>query len=219
MSTELPNLPYPYDALEPVISAQTLKLHHRTHHRAYVEKLNALVAGTDLADDTLEAIVQKTAHCGAADRTLMTIFSNAGQAWNHAFYWNSLRPMSGQGPQRLLAQRIDYDFGGQRDFDEALKAAATGYFGSGWAWLVVDDGALRILTTANADTPIVHGLAPLLVIDVWEHAYYLDHRANRAKYVEGVVHRLLNWNFAEENYRSAMSGSSRRAVPAASCCA
>jgi Fe-Mn family superoxide dismutase len=201
MTIMLPVLPYDYDALEPVISAATLKLHHLGHHRGYVEKLNALIKGTDQEGAALETIVKRSAWAATADAAARSLFNNAAQAWNHAFYWSSLRPKdSGAGPQGALAARIDADFGGQRAFIEAFKAAAMGLFGSGWIWLVQDGGELRIMATRNADSPIAHGQAPLLVLDVWEHAYYLDYQSRRAEYVNGVVDHLLNWRFAELNF-------------------
>jgi Fe-Mn family superoxide dismutase len=203
MTIELPNLPYPHDALVPFISSATLNTHHGKHHRVYVEKTNALVKGTPLAGAPLGAIVQ----AAAADPALKVLFNNAAQAWNHAFYWRSLRPADGPGPQGALATRIRADFGGNETFAAAFKAAATGHFGSGWAWLVLDGKTLRIVTTSNADTPIVHGQTPLLVIDVWEHAYYLDHQERRAAYVAGVVDHLLNWEFAERNFERACGAS------------
>lgn len=192
MAITLPELPYDYDALHPVISAATMKLHHGAHHRGYVDKLNALIKGTDLADASLESIVKRSS--GA-------IFNNAAQAWNHAFYWRSLRPKVSHGaPQGALAARIDADFGGRQRFGELFKAAAMGVFGSGWVWLVDIGGKLEIKPTANADTPIAHGQQPLLVLDVWEHAYYLDYQSRRLAYVEGAVDLLLDWEFAERNF-------------------
>ncbi len=197
MAFTLPDLPYGYDALEPVISRATLTLHHGAHHRSYVEKLNAL-----LKDDApLEAIVRRTAVRAKEDARARAIFNNASQAWNHAFYWNSLRPRGGAAePAGRLAERIKADFGGPEKLVQELKTAALGVFGSGWTWLVLAGGELRITTTANADSPIVHGKAPLLVFDVWEHAYYLDYQSRRAEYVSGVVDHLLNWEFAQHNF-------------------
>ena len=192
MAITLPELPYDNDALQPVISAATLKLHHGAHHRGYVDKLNALVKGTDLEHASLESIVE---------RSTGAVFNNAAQAWNHAFYWRSLRPKVPHGaPQGALAARIEADFGGQQRFGELFKAAAMGVFGSGWVWLVDAGGKLEIKPTANADTPIAHGQQPLLVLDVWEHAYYLDYQSRRLAYVEGAVDLLLDWEFAERNF-------------------
>ena len=200
MTIELPNLPYAYEALEPLISAATLRTHHGKHHRGYVDRLNALIQNTDLADSSLETIVKLSARRGTADPVTVAVFNNAAQAWNHAFYWRSLQPLGGGVKQGAFAALIASEFGSYRGFAEAFKAAATSHFGSGWAWLVLDDGALKIVTTSNADTPIVQGQTPLLVIDVWEHAYYLDHQERRTAYVTGVVDHLLNWEFAERNF-------------------
>ena len=200
MPIALQGLPYDYDALHPVISASTLKLHHGAHHRGYVDKLNALIGGSDLADATLETIVARSAKKAASDAASRAIFNNAAQAWNHAFYWRSLRPkVRGGRPQGVLAARIEADFGGAQRFRELFKAAAMGVFGSGWVWLVEDEGVLEIKATANADTPIAHGQVPLLALDVWEHAYYLDYQSRRIDYVEGTVDFLLDWEFAEHN--------------------
>ena len=197
MAISLPDLPYGFDALEPIISSATLKMHHGAHHRGYVNKVNALVTG----DTDLESIVRRTAVDATSDPAARAIFNNAAQAWNHAFYWNSLRPKgNGGGPGAQLAQRIDMDFGSQDKLLEQFKATALGVFGSGWTWLVVAGGKLRITSTANADTPIAHGQKPLLVLDVWEHAYYLDYQSRRAEYVSGVIEHLLNWQFAERNF-------------------
>lgn len=199
MPIELPNLPYPHDALAPFISSATLNTHHGKHHRAYVDKTNTLVKNTPLAGAPLEAIVQAAAQRAAGEPAMRPLFNNAAQAWNHAFYWRSLRPKGGRGPQGALAARMGRVFGDAGGFAAAFKSAATGHFGSGWAWLVADGAGLKIVTTSNADTPIARGETPLLVIDVWEHAYYLDHQERRAAYVDGVVDHLLNWEFAADN--------------------
>jgi len=197
----LPDLPYDYDALQPVISAATLKLHHGAHHRGYVDKLNALIKGSALEEAALETIVKSSASQVPAGPASRAIFNNAAQAWNHAFYWRSLRAkVAGSRPLRALAARIDTDFGGHQQFCDLFKAAAVGVFGSGWVWLVERGGVLEIKTTANADTPIAHGQRPLLVLDVWEHAYYLDYQSRRIAYVESAVDFLLNWEFAESNF-------------------
>lgn len=201
MAITLPALPYDYDALLPVISAATLKVHHGAHHRGYVDKLNALVKGSDLEGAPLETIVKRSAVTAAHDPTSSAIFNNAAQAWNHAFYWRSLRPkVPGGMPVGALAARIDADFGGHERFSALFKATAAGVFGSGWVWLVDDGGTLRVRATANADTAIAHGQVPLLVLDVWEHAYYLDYQSRRAAYVDSVVDFLLDWQFAERNF-------------------
>ena len=204
MSIELPSLPYAYDALEPVISSATLKTHHGAHHRAYVDKVNTLVRDTPVADSSLETIMQWSAR-GAANDGSVAIFNNAAQAWNHTFYWRSLRPAGEKGarPRGRLAALIASGFGSYGGFVDAFKSAATSHFGSGWAWLIINQGMLDIVTTSNADTPIVHGQTPLLVIDVWEHAYYLDYKERRAAYVENVVNDLLDWEFADRNFAAA----------------
>jgi Fe-Mn family superoxide dismutase len=211
MTIELPNLPYAYDALEPFISAATLRTHHGKHHRGYVDKLNALIRNTDLADSPLETIVRQSARSSATDPATIAIFNNAAQVWNHAFYWESLRPRGGLAPQGKLAALITSSFGSHAGFSETLKSAAASHFGSGWAWLVLGCGTLSIVTTANADTPILRGQTPLLVIDVWEHAYYLDHQERRAAYVTGVVDHLLDWDFAARNLKGR--GASRSDGP------
>ena len=201
MAIKLPELPYDHAALLPVISAATMKLHHEAHHRGYVDKLNALIRGSDLDSAPLETIIKRSARQAAGDPASRAIFNNAAQAWNHTFYWHSLRPKTpGNRPRGALADRIEADFGGQQRFSEQLKAIAASVFGSGWVWLVEEAGVLDIKVTANADTPIAHGQVPLLALDVWEHAYYLDYQSRRIEYVEGVVDFLLDWNFAERNY-------------------
>jgi Fe-Mn family superoxide dismutase len=207
MSIQFPKLPYDYDALEPVISAATLRTHHGKHHRAYVDKVNALIPDTPVANESLEAVVKWAAGWRTNHTTAAAIFNNAAQAWNHAFYWESLRPRGGSTPQGKLAALIASGFGSHAGFAEALKSAATSHFGSGWAWLVLDSGVLTIVTTANADTPLVGGQLPLLVIDVWEHAYYLDHQERRAAYVAGVVDHLLDWDFAARNLERRGDGA------------
>jgi len=188
-------LPYAEDALEPVISQRTLAFHHGKHHRAYVDTLNKLIPGTPFESATLEDIVRRVGRFWEHG----AIFNNAGQAWNHAFYWNSLRPAGGPPPSAALARRLEADFGGVAQFKQALATAALGQFGSGWAWLVLDDGKLKVIQTANADNPLTLSLKPLLAIDVWEHAYYLDYQNRRPDHVRAVIEQLLNWQFAEAN--------------------
>jgi superoxide dismutase, Fe-Mn family len=191
---ELAPLPYSEDALEPVISANTLRIHYGKHHRGYVDQLNKLVAGTPLADLSLEEVVLATV--GNPKQT--DIFHNAAQAWNHAFYWRSLTPKSSVASAALKA-RIDASFGSAEALKKELAAAATTHFGSGWAWLVLDDGKLKVVQTDNAQTPLAEHMEPLLTIDVWEHAYYLDFQNRRADYVSGVLDNFINWEFASEN--------------------
>ena len=195
MRASLPQLPYPYDALEPHISQATMELHHDKHHRAYLDKAKALAKQVRLADQPLERIIQQT----AGQEVHRALFNNAAQAWNHAFFWRSLRPSGGGEPQGEIAEHIEVDFGGYAAFAEQFAAVAVGQFGSGWAWLVLDNDRLVVTATSNADTPLARGQVPLLAIDVWEHAYYLDHRNRRADYVVGVIGHLLNWDFANRN--------------------
>jgi len=191
----LPPLPYADDALAPVISANTIGFHYGRHHRGYLDNLNKLIAGTAFADMPLEKIVAATA--GKADQT--AIFNNAAQTWNHTFYWQSLRPGGGGEPPAALRQRIEAAFGSVDACRKELSAAAVGQFASGWAWLVADGATLKVTRTGNADTPLTTGLKPLLTIDVWEHAYYLDYQNRRADYVNAVIDKLLNWEFAAKN--------------------
>jgi Fe-Mn family superoxide dismutase len=191
----LPPLPYADAALSPAISANTIGFHYGKHHQGYVNNLNQLIAGTPLADEPLDAVVKATA--GQADQ--VAIFNNAAQVWNHNFYWNSLRPQGGGKPSGILAELIDKSFGDYDKFKAAFTKAATSQFGSGWAWLVRDGDKLIITKTGNADTPIAHGQQPLLTIDVWEHAYYLDYQNRRADYVAAVLDSLINWDFASQN--------------------
>ena len=196
VSLTLPSLPYEHDALEPFVSATTLKLHHGVHHAGYVDRANALLRGTALEGLPLHAVVEHS----ASDPTAHTLFNNAAQAWNHAFFWRSLHAVDKRNaPSPRLAARIASDLGGQARLLELLKSAALSVFGSGWVWLLERDGQLCVETTANADCPITTGGVPGLVIDVWEHAYYLDYQARRADYVSGVVGHLLDWEFAEHN--------------------
>ena len=210
MQLALPPLPYPYEALEPYISRNTLELHHGKHHKAYVDKAKALAKEVRLADLPLELIIQQTAR---QDRH-RALFNNAAQAWNHAFYWRSLQPDGGGAPDGEVAARIEADLGGYDSFAAQFAAVATGQFGSGWAWLVLDGGKLAITATANADTPIAHGQIPLLALDVWEHAYYLDYQNRRADYAEALVKHLLNWDFANRNLsrQRTVAGATDRAA-------
>lgn len=192
---ELPKLPWAENALEPAISAKTISFHYGKHHAGYVNKLNDLLKGTDLADLKLDELVKKLA--GDKDKT--AIFNNAAQDWNHTFYWNSLKPKGGGKPTGKLAELIDKSFGGYDKFKEQLATAATGQFGSGWAWLIVDGDKLAIVKTPNADTPLTSGKKCLLTVDVWEHAYYLDYQNRRPDYVTAVIDSLLNWDFAAAN--------------------
>ncbi len=194
MPIELPKLPFEDNALAPTISSNTISFHYGKHHKTYVDNLNKAIAGTDLAEKSLVEIVRAAA--GKADKA--AIFNNSAQVWNHTFYWNSLSPKS-TSPSKDLADRIEKDLGGMAKLKEQLSAAALGQFGSGWAWLVLDGGVLKVTKTPNAETPITTSAKPLLTLDVWEHAYYLDYQNKRADYVAAVLDKLLNWEFASRN--------------------
>ena len=195
MSFELPPLPFPVSALEPYVSALTLGFHHGKHHQTYVTNLNNLTEGSPLALATLEDVIRET----AKDASRAGIFNNAAQVWNHTFYWRSVKPGGGAAPQGELAERLEDGFGSLDGFRSAFKEAAVTQFGSGWAWLVAENGTLKVTKTGNADTPLAHGQTPLITCDVWEHAYYLDYQNRRPDYVDAFLDDLLNWDFASEN--------------------
>jgi Fe-Mn family superoxide dismutase len=188
-------LPYAENALDPVISTNTIGFHYGKHHKGYVDTLNKLIAGTELSNHSLEKLIAETA--GKADK--VAIFDNAAQTWNHTFYWRSLRPKGGGEPPAALKQRIEASFGNLDACKKELATAATTEFGSGWAWLVLEADKLKVVKTANAETPLTKGVKPLLTIDVWEHAYYLDYQNRRADYVNAVLDKLINWGFAADN--------------------
>jgi Fe-Mn family superoxide dismutase len=195
MSVTLPLLPYGKDALAPYISANTLEFHYGKHHQAYVDNLNKLIAGTDLAEKSLENIIK----IAAGDTAKAGIFNNAAQVWNHSFYWQCLKKAGGGTPTGAIASKINATWGNHDKFSEELKNAGVTQFGSGWAWLVLDGKNLKITKTANADTPIAHGQKALLTIDVWEHAYYLDYQNRRPDYLAAVIKNLINWDFVNAN--------------------
>ena len=199
MKSESPHvlqpLPYADDALEPIISAKTIGFHYGKHHKGYVDNLNKLVAGTEFANLPLEKIITKTA--GKADKA--AIFNNAAQTWNHTFYWRSMRPKGGGEPPAALKQKIVASFGSVDACKKELSTAAMAQFGSGWVWLVLDGDKLKVVKTANAEVPLTKGMKPLLTVDVWEHAYYLDYQNRRADYVNAVLDKLINWEFALQN--------------------
>ncbi len=200
MPFTLPDLPYGKDALEPHISANTLDFHHGKHHNTYVVNLNKLVEGTELADASLEEIIIKT----AGDASKAGIFNNAAQVWNHTFYWHSMKASGGGKPSGELAAKIDADFGSYDKFVEEFKTAGATQFGSGWAWLVLGkDGKLAVKKTPNAENPMSEGDTPLLTMDVWEHAYYLDFQNRRPDYIGTFLESLVNWDFAAENFEAA----------------
>lgn len=188
---QLPALPFSREDLEPHISARTLEFHHGKHHNAYVTNANKLIEGTEFAEMAAEDIIRKT----AADADKTAIFNNCAQAWNHAFYWNCLDAKGGGKPFGPIAEKIDEDLGGYESFAQAFKAAGATQFGSGWAWLVLDDGKLKIVKTSNAGNPLSMNQKPLLTVDVWEHAYYLDYQNRRPDYLTTFVDKLINWDF------------------------
>ncbi len=193
MAFELPALPYAKDALAPTISEETLEFHYGKHHNTYVQKLNGLIEGTEFADASLEDIIKKSSG---------GVFNNAAQVWNHTFYWNSMSPNGGGEPTGELADAIKAEFGSFDEFKTKFSEAAAGNFGSGWTWLVKNSsGKLEIVNTSNAGCPITDGHTPLITVDVWEHAYYIDYRNARPKYLEGFF-KLANWEFAAKNFAS-----------------
>jgi Fe-Mn family superoxide dismutase len=194
---QLSPLPWSEDALAPTISAETIKYHYHKHHATYVKTLNELVEGTRFADMKLEEIVRSTLDAGKGTKD-KKIFNNAAQVWNHDFYWRSLTPRQGK-PSGILAQAIERDFGGVDKLIKEVAKAGTTQFGSGWAWLVSQGGKLAVEKTGNAISPMAKGMNCLLTVDVWEHAYYIDYRNERPKYLEAVLGKLLNWDFAAEN--------------------
>jgi superoxide dismutase, Fe-Mn family len=193
MAFSLPPLPYDKGALAPHISAETLEFHHGKHHQAYVTNLNKFLEGKPEANKSLEEIILSSEG---------PIFNNAAQVWNHTFYWHSMKPHGGGQPSGDLADAIKRDFGSVDEFSKKFSEAAAGQFGSGWAWLVLGkDKKLSVTKTGNADLPLKHGERALLTIDVWEHAYYIDYRNARPKYIETFLKSLVNWDFALENLK------------------
>ncbi|NLT35601.1 MAG: superoxide dismutase [Gaiellales bacterium] len=194
MAFELPALPYGADALAPLMSAETFEYHHGKHHATYVANLNKLVEGTEYATKSLEEIILSSEG---------GVFNNAAQTWNHAFFWNSMKPGGGGEPTGQLGDLIKRDFGSYEAFANEFVQAGVTQFGSGWAWLVWTDGKLQVARTANADLPMKHGQVALLTADVWEHAYYIDYRNGRQKYLETFLAGLANWEFAAANLAKA----------------
>jgi Fe-Mn family superoxide dismutase len=195
MSINLPELPYGKDALAPFISANTLDFHYGKHHKTYVDNINKLIDSTDLAKKSLEEIII----IAAKDTSKAGIFNNAAQVWNHSFYWQCLKKAGGGAAKGAIAAKINSTWGSFDKFAEELKNAGITQFGSGWAWLVQDGNDLKITKTGNADTPLAHGQKPLLTIDIWEHAYYLDYQNRRADYLSAVIQNLINWDFVNAN--------------------
>src|SRR4051812_15068803 len=195
MAFHLPDLPFDREGLAPHMSAETLEFHHGKHHKAYVDKTNALVGDKGLAGASLAEVIR-----AAAERGDKGLFNNAGQLWNHNFFWQCLAPPEGQRPTGRLAEMIDQSFGSTDEMLAKLKEEAVGHFASGWAWLVLDRGSLRITSLHDADTPVAHeGMQPLLTVDVWEHAYYIDYRNARPDFVDAVLNKLVNWEFVAKN--------------------
>jgi len=201
MEYKLPPLPYAMDALEPALSKETLEYHYGKHHRAYVKELNNLIKGTEFENATLEQIIRESSG---------PLFNNAAQTWNHTFFWNCLAPRGGGKPTGALAQAISDKWGSYAQFKEAFSKSAVGNFGSGWTWLVVRSDGVAIVNTDDADNPLTKDDEPLLTIDVWEHAYYIDYRNERPKFVEAFLKNLVNWDFAQRNYENALSAVAAR---------
>lgn len=198
MAISLPVLPYEMDALEPTISARTLSYHHGKHHQGYVNKTNARIEGTALDDLSLEDLIRD-----ARVKADIALLNNAAQSWNHSFLWQSMSPNGGGEPSGRIKELVEEEFGSVERFQEEFKKAATSQFGSGWTWLVLDNGKLRILNTSNADSPVATHMEPLLTLDVWEHAYYLDHQNDRGAYVTAFLNDLINWDFAAANLKNS----------------
>ncbi|MGK7918270.1 MAG: superoxide dismutase [Prochloraceae cyanobacterium] len=199
MGYELPPLPYDYTALEPSISQNTLEFHHDKHHAAYVSKYNDAVKGTELDSKPIEEVIKTI----AGNPEKQGLFNNAAQAWNHSFYWQCMKPSGGGTPTGELAKKIEADFGSFEKFAAAFKAAGATQFGSGWAWLVKDGDRLKVTKTLNAENPLTSGQIPLLTMDVWEHAYYLDYQNKRPAYIDDFLGKLVNWDFVAKNLANA----------------
>jgi superoxide dismutase, Fe-Mn family len=195
MAFTQPSLPYDFGALEAHnMSARTFEFHYGKHHAAYVNNLNNLVKDTDLADKSLEEVIQ----IAFKDSSKAGIFNNAAQVWNHSFFWNCMKPNGGGQPTGTLADKINASFGSVDQFMTEFKNAAATQFGSGWAWLVQDGGTLKVTKTPNAENPLVHGQVPLLTLDVWEHAYYLDYQNRRPDFIQNFMDQLVNWDFVSQ---------------------
>ena len=201
MEYKLPPLPYAMDALAPAMSKETLEFHYGKHHRGYVKELNHLVKGTEFENSTLEQIIRDASG---------PLFNNAAQTWNHTFFWNCMGPSGGGQPTGALAEAINEKWGSYAQFKEAFSKSAVGNFGSGWTWLVSRSDGVDIVDTDDADNPLKRGDEPLLTLDVWEHAYYIDYRNERPKFVEAFLKSLVNWNFALSNYENSLSAVAAR---------
>ena len=199
MTYELPALPYGYDALEPYMSKSTLEFHHDKHHATYVTNLNNLTKDTELAGKPLEDLIKATDN----DPNKVGVFNNAAQVWNHTFFWNCMKPNGGGTPSGALAEKINASFGSFDKFKEAFKSAGATQFGSGYAWLVIDNGELKVVKTPNAANPMTNNQIPLLTCDVWEHAYYLDYQNRRPDFLQTFLDRLVNWEFVSQQFANA----------------
>ena len=208
MSIKLPELPYATDALEPHISTDTMELHYGKHHRGYVDKLNKLIEGTRFEDMPLEQII-----VSARESAEIDILNNAAQVWNHTFFWQSLSATGQSEPVGRIRDLIEDEFGDIDKFKKAFRDAATSQFGSGWTWLVLDSGKLRIMSTTNAESPVGTHMTPLLTLDVWEHAYYLDYQNERARYVDAFLDKLIDWRFALDNVQVGEKGDEKELGP------
>ena len=194
MAFMLPELPFAKDALGSHMSAETLDYHHGKHHKAYVDKTNMLVADTDLDGASLVEVIR-----AAKEKGNKGLFNNSAQIWNHSFFWQCLAPEGATKPSGKLRDMIDSDFGGEQQLLEKLGAECVGHFASGWGWLILNNGKLEITSLHDADTPVVYGMTPLLTVDVWEHAYYIDYRNERPRYVKTVLENIINWDFVAQN--------------------
>lgn len=201
MTFVLTELPYERDALEPHVSARTMDFHYGKHHKGYVDKLNAAIKGTKYENMSLEEVIRSS-----YDNQETGVFNNAAQSWNHTFFWDCMRPGGGGAPGGVLSDRIEQQFGGISEFRRQFKEAATGQFGSGWAWLAAGENGLAIVSTSDANSPLTWNATPLLTLDVWEHAYYLDYQNSRDKFVDAFLENLINWDFARKNLEAFERG-------------
>lgn len=208
MTIQLPPLPYSADALEPYISRKQLELHHDAHHKKYIDTVNSMIEGTPNADKTLEQLVRDS----AGKSRVKKLFNNAAQAWNHNFFWLCMMPNSSGKAEGELGDQIDTNFGSYDKLKETFVKTAVAQFGSGWTWLVSNNGKLEVLSTSNAEIPMGQGVVPLLTCDVWEHAYYLDYQNKREKFVETFLDKLANWSFAGERFERTRRDAGKEAV-------
>jgi Fe-Mn family superoxide dismutase len=197
MAITFPDLPYPKDALEPYISARTLEFHHGKHHKTYVDNANKMISGTPHENEDSETIIKRCYR----DQSKIGIFNNVAQAWNHSFFWRCMKKGGGKPPVGEIAERIERDLGGYEKFAEEFKNAGATQFGSGWAWLVLDSSKVKVVKTPNAENPLAEGKKPLLVVDVWEHAYYLDYQNRRPDFLTAFIGNLINWEFVNSQLK------------------